>query len=87
MSVSHLAALLHQLELVAAVAGRALLELDEAEGDEVIKAWAPPQPGNGWIRHQRRWLLTAAEMWPDHEADDQPDLHQLLVEWCCRRDG
>jgi len=85
MSTSSLADLLHQLELAAAAAGRALQDLDEAAGDEVLKAWAPVPITKKWVEHQRRWLLDAAEAWPDHEADDQPDLHRLLIEWCRRR--
>lgn len=84
MTTANLAALLHQLELAAAAAGRALRDLDEAAGDEVLKAWAPVPISSRWVQHQRRWLLESAEMWPDHEPDDQPDLHRLLIEWCRR---
>jgi hypothetical protein len=72
---------LNQLELAAAAAGAALMELDADHQRQMLEGWAPVAGSKRFIEHWHRWLLESAEMWPDHEADDQPDLHRVLIRW------
>lgn len=75
---------LNQLELAAAAAGAALMELDTDRQRQMLEGWAPVNGSKRFVEHWHRWLLETAAMWPDHEPEDQPDLHRLLIEWCRR---
>lgn len=89
MNAHQIADALIALEQQAAVVGRLLEDADEAMLDQVAAAWAPlrplKQPQTRWQRFWLDWLRDCAERLPAAACDgEQPDLHYLLVNWCCR---
>jgi hypothetical protein len=72
---------LNQLELAAAAAGAALSKLEAGHQRQMLEGWVPVAGSKRFAEQWHRWLLESAEMWPDHEPDDQPDLHRLLIRW------